>query len=221
MLRKLCLACLLAGLVATSAYSGVVQPTQTSLYDLFPKQNQGENGIYLQYLSPDGSYTNLVCLGDYVFGTIGTMWNLPNALRSPHYPESIHAHPTAVTQCGYDRDSVIRVTLNGNYGIVRVTGLAQTASWGYVRYYIYKGAQNYNRPIWEQWNTGSFDLLVPYNAGDELFFVTDAGGADFNDWANWRSVKFQAVSQAVPEIPATTLAFIGTGLGCLVRRRRL
>lgn len=214
MVRRLCLAFLLAGLAVTSAWSGVVQPTETRLYDLFPRQNQGENGIYLQYRSANGSYTNLVNLGDYIFGTIGTLWNLPNAVRPGHYPESIHAHPTAVTQCGYDRDPVIRVVLNGNYGLVKVTGSAQTASWGDVRYYIYKGAQNYNQPIWQQWNSGSFDLLVAYTEGEELFFATDSGSTDYNDHADWCSVRFQAV----PE-PAT-LAFIGTGIGWLILRRR-
>lgn len=199
---------------AVSAQAGVVQPIETKLYDLFPKQQQGENGIYLQYLSPNGSYTDLVCLGDYVFGTLGTPWNLPAIYRSPYYPESLLAHPTAVTQCGADRDPVIRITLDGGYGAVRVTGSAQTASWGDVRYYIYKGAANYSLPIWNAMGGGSFDLLIDYSDGEELFFATDALGADHNDWANWCAVRFQAVPEP------SCFAVIAAGLGAILMRRR-
>jgi hypothetical protein len=213
-MKSFCLAVLLAGFIITSAWSGVVQPTQTSLYDLFPKQNQGENGIYLQYLSPNEGYVNLTNSGDYGFVTLGTPWNIPLIVRPGHFANSIHAHPSAYTQCGADRDAVIRIILDGGYGAVRLTGSAQTASDGEVRYYIYKGAENYSQPIWEQWNSGSFDLTLEYNDGDELFLAVDAGNHDINDWANWVDVRFQAVPEP------TTLTFIGTGLGWLVLRIR-
>jgi len=214
-LKRIAALVLVLAWAAVSAQAGVVQPVETALYDLFPKQQQGENGIYLQYLSPDGSYTDLVCIGDYVFGTPGTPWNLPAVYRSPYYSESLLAHPTAVTQCGADRDPVIRVTLDGGYGSVRVTGSAQTASWGDVRYYIYKGAANYSQPIWNAQGGGSFDLSIGYSDGEELFFATDACGADYNDWANWCSVRFQAVPEP------SSFAALGASLcAVLVRRRR-
>lgn len=213
MRRKISLVLFLIGVAAVVCRADVVQLTETNLYDLFPQQNQGENGIYLQYRSADGSYTDLVNLQDYCFGTLGTNWNLPLIKRSSHYPDSIHAHPTAVNAQGYDRDAIIRIVLNGNYGYVRVVGSTQTASSGDVRYYIYKGAENYNQPIWQQWGNGSFDLLIAYTEGEELFFATDAGETDHYDWANWRSVRFQAVPEP------TTIGLAGIYLGLLMFRR--
>ncbi|MGQ9455252.1 MAG: PEP-CTERM sorting domain-containing protein [Armatimonadota bacterium] len=222
-MKKLGLAGLLTSLVMTSAWGGVVQPTPTNLYDLFPQKNQGENGIYLQRLSPtNGLYEYLTYLDDYRFGTPGATWNIPAAVKPGNYgPGSIQVHPTAKIQMGHDYDVIIRVTLNGNYGAVRVTGYTQSTSPGDVRYYIYKGYQNYNQPIWEHWEYTSnrpfnFDLTVPYTENEQLFFAADSGGADYYDHANWCFVQFQAV----PEPTTLALTFIGTGLVGLTLRRR-
>ena len=156
-----------------------------------PKNTNGENGVNLQYLS-NGVYQDLQYYVDYAFS-----FQFPNSpfripVISGYFPygvsnpplstDTITAHPSAIVQCQGEADPVIRVTVPGDGGEVRVTGTAGVQM-GSVRFYIYKGADQYNSPIWSANNGGSFDFIVEYKAGDQIFFVDDADANDVNDWA--------------------------------------
>ena len=173
----------------------LIQSTQTQLFDFFPKTVNGQNGINLQYRSVDGSYTNLTNNGDFSFVTIGTSYNIPSIML--HSPNDIFIHPStgSSTGSGDDLDPVICVTLNGDFGKVHVSGQVytdgSTISDG-IRYYIYKGANNYDSPIWETSNNnGSIDLTVPYVNGEKLYFAADAGPTDYRDWGYFKNISFQ------------------------------
>ncbi|MFH1724500.1 MAG: MopE-related protein, partial [Elusimicrobiota bacterium] len=110
---------------------------------------------------------------------------------------AIQAHPGAVTQGGYDRDAVIRVTLDGGFDQVRVQGQGAKTN-GSMRFYIYKGEDGYDAPLWEAWEGGAFDLTIPYSDGDYLYFAVDAGPNDINDWSYWEDIRFQGLGQGEP-----------------------
>ena len=106
-------------------------------------------------------------------------------------PQGINTHPTAISQVGLEADTIIRITIPGEGGIVQVNGSAGEDQ-GNVRFYIFKGEENYNNPLWSSWDGGVFNLSVPYSSGDQLFFATDAGGNDVNDWAYWSGIQLFA-----------------------------
>ncbi|MEK7674817.1 MAG: LamG-like jellyroll fold domain-containing protein [Verrucomicrobiota bacterium] len=170
----------------------LVSGTETRLVDYFPKTSQGEHGIFLQYLRSDGTYENLINTGDYAFTTPGMPWNIPRVEVSDFNSGSIYVNPSAVVQVGAERDAIMRVTLWGDYGRVRVRGHAEKTG-GSMRFYVYQGAGNYAAPLWQAWDGGAFDLTVPYLEGDQLFFAVDAGPNDVNDWAFWRDIRFQGL----------------------------
>ena len=171
----------------------LIQTSETKMTDFFPKSAQGENGIYLQSRDENSTYYNLDYFGDYTFKTTGTPWNLPLVMIGDKANEIIKADPSALNQVGFERDSVIRTTLNGDFGWVRVTGSTQMDTKGSARFYIYKGEDGYSSPLWEATpgvTPVSFDLIIPYTEGDELFFSVDAGANDIDDWAIWKNIHF-------------------------------
>ncbi|MBI2833262.1 MAG: hypothetical protein HYX76_02415 [Acidobacteria bacterium] len=167
--------------------AGIVEGIETRLVDFFPKTTNGENGIFLQYRAADGSYANLPNARDYEFRIPRlNQWDLPAILVNDFVYNDVFAHPTALNQCNIEADAVIRVSLNADFGVVEVSGRAWVGSEAIVRHYIYKGAGNYNAPIWQTWSPDErFGLVIPYAAGEELFFATDSGDDDINDWAHW------------------------------------
>jgi len=213
---------LLTFVICASVQAQIVQTSQTRLVDFFPRTQQGENGIYLQSRGPAGEYYDLTNVADYGFLTIGTQWNLPDLGVVSFDNGEISAHPAHTLAVGVDRDPVMRVTLNGNFGSVRITGNAYTANVGEVRYYIYKGENGYNTPIWQSMGAGSFDFVLSYIAGEQIFFATDAGSSDGGDWARWTDIRFQGqVPEVVPE-PSSALVLGSSLFGLIpVLRRRI
>ena len=180
----------------------LIQSTETRLVDFFPKTTQGENGIYLQR-AQNGTYSNLDNFGDFTFKTTDTAWNLPIVILGDKAGnkdnEIIQAEPSTA------ENSAIRVTLNGDYGLVHVTGSAQmTKASGSARFFIYKGEYGYTEPLWQATlsglNSDSFDLSIPYTEGEQLFFSIDANGPDTDDWAAWNQIRFIAASDSVSPV---------------------
>jgi PKD repeat protein len=169
-----------------------VNAQSTQVFDVranFPHVASGENGVYVQILS-NGGYSDLPNVADSYFEIWDNGFPVPQIAGYTYYsstpsPNTILAHPSAITQCGLEADAIIRVTIPGIGGQVRVTGNGGMESGGSVRFYIYKGADQYNNPIWEAWNGGSFDFTIPYTSGEQIFFATDAGPDDYSDWAEW------------------------------------
>ena len=186
--------------IATAATPPLIQLTETKLADYFPQTTQGENGIRLQYINEGGDYVDMQNSGNYAFNVPGyNEWNLPLICVIDALTNDVHAHPTAVNQCGLEADDVIRVTLTGSYGTVCVFGRAWNANFGSCRFYIYKGAANRGVPLWEatlELASQTFCLYVPYTEGEDLFFVTDSGDEDEDDHAHW-DIRFQGSSGKV------------------------
>lgn len=221
--------CLAAAIIAAAlviappftaaADASLVQSSGTRLVDFFPKDANGENGIMLQALLPGGAYGDLTHSGDYLFNTPGAPWSIPMISLNNQATQDIYVHPSAVSQVGAEKDPVIGVTLDGSFPEVRITGRAQAAN-GYHRYYIYTGAAGYAAPLWETWNSGTFDITLSYVDGDQVFFGVDAGSSDVNDWGHWYEIGFQGVGTPVPE--PCSLFVVSLGLGSVlakVRRR--
>ena len=172
-----------------SEAAGIAETDAGSVFDVyanFPRTTNGENGIFLQYLSA-GAYISLPYVQDYQFGIMSTdgRFLVPHVTRGS---TNIYAHPSAVIQCGREADTVIRVTIPGSGGQVRVTGIAGV-DLGSINFYIYKGADQYSSPLWSGYNGGAFDFSVSYSSGDQLFFAVDAGSNDINDWSWWRDIQ--------------------------------
>lgn len=204
---------------ATAAQAITVSTAPSDVWTLFPKDAQGENGIWLQ--SRDGgtsTYRTLSHAGDYAWNTTGAAWGLPAITRTATAGK-ITADPAAFNQVGHYRDTAIRVLLEGPIGEVQVTGSTGCDSWGDVYFYIYMGEDNWDDPLWQGGRNQAFNLLVPCTSGDEIFFSVYAGAADMNDWARWYNLTVTG-TQIIPE--PVTLAGIGLGIAALagyVRRR--
>lgn len=179
--------------------------------DYFPRKLSGEHGIYAQYRGTDGLYVDLAYEQDYMFITPNVPFLVPRVGVTDFAAGLVHAHPSAVIQVGYKRDAIVRVTLHGASGAVRVTGegirLAGASS---MRFYIYKGAGAYSAPLWQAWDGGAFDLVVPYADGEELFFATDAGPNDINDWSYWRGIVLEGADTPPNQPPVATDQSVAT-----------
>ncbi|MCD4830577.1 MAG: PEP-CTERM sorting domain-containing protein [Anaerohalosphaeraceae bacterium] len=202
--------------VAVSSYAVVITTSVADLWQLFPKDTQGENGIQLQYRT--GSiYTDLTYFDDYSWKTPSTMWNLPYVIKDAAVTGKISAVPSAVTQVGCDRDPLMRVRLDGTLNQVRVTGTAAMENSGSVTFYIYKGSASYGSPLWSAILSGVsstvFDFVVDFTPTEELFFAVDAGSTDYCDHNSWYDIQLTGI----PE-PATLALFVLGGL--LLGRKR-
>jgi PEP-CTERM motif len=203
----------------TSSYAVIVTTSVADLWELFPKDTQGENGIQLQYRT--GSvYTDLTYFVDYSWETPGTSWNNPKVSKHTGVTGKICSNPSAVTQVGYDRDPLMRVRLDGALDQVRVTGTAameNTSGSSSATFYVFKGSANYGSPLWSSTlsnlSSVAFDFVVDFTATEELFFAIDAGANDYYDHTAWYDIQLTGV----PE-PGTVLLF-GLG-GMLLRKRR-
>jgi PKD repeat protein len=208
------------GLIMIGVVSILHQPVNadsSGVFDLranFPKNNQGENGIYLEGLE-GSSYFRLINYGDYSFSYPDTPWDGPAigcwewGNDDPNKPvwDKIGAHPAGIPPFHKNADAIIRVIIPGDGGLVRVKGVAGTVrNYGNVRFYIYKGADQYNTPLWSAIQAGTFDFTIPYASGDEIFFATDAITNGYDDWAYWDSA--QLITSTVANSPPV-LAPIG------------
>ena len=188
-----------------------------SVFDKFPVTLNGENGIWLQ--SRDGArYENLIYispLGNYCFGKESTVKYKPKPLITrvvlpdasqtgippntpfPTIPETIYAFPSAITTTGYDRDAVIRITIPGNGGYVRISGDACREGSGNVQFYVYKGESQYNQPLWQASNCGKFNLTFVYTEKDQVFFGVRAVGDDSHDRTHWKYLQLETLPAIV------------------------
>ena len=139
----------LAVVLVARPISAIEITTDTvALWDLFPQNTQGENGIRLQHRAVGSTdYTDLSYRWDYAWFTLGVPFNVPDIYRDE--VGKILAHPSAVNQCWFDRDSAIQVQLEGALSYVHITGTAimRPGGSGSVWFYIYKGADNWDSPL--------------------------------------------------------------------------
>ncbi len=172
-----------------------------SLFDKFPVTQNGENGIWLQSRDSAG-YTNLEYLkknGNYWFGIpsapkakpVITRGVNPNLDQIPFDPEGIYAFPSAVNITGYDRDAVIRVTIPGSGGFVHLSGEACREGSGDVRFFVYKGEDQYSQPLWQVPNCGTVNLTIPYAEKDQVFFGVSAYSDDTNTKTRWKYLQLE------------------------------
>jgi len=218
----------------------------------FPEHIQGENGIFFQYRS-GSSYVDLINFNpfgepkpvnplDYVFIN-------PDLTDQDHFPvilaydynnpvpsmNQISAAPSCTPRNNIYADAVVRIIIPDNGGQVHITGLCGVRPnpplvppEGNVYFTIYKGAGNYNSPIWSTWNSGSIDITIPYSKGEEIFFATNPGSDAClgNDLAYWGDLKLVTEDQSIPApefpslaLPATMIiGFLGVVL--LIQRTR-
>lgn len=217
-----CLVVLLSVVLASPARAVPITSTPASVWELFPKTQQGENGIRAQGRDGGSStYYDLTWTADYTFKSVGAAWELPKVWRGGSISNQVFvAEPADDSGGSFDRDIIIRALLSGAQPEVRVTGRSGTDSSTSMTFYIYKGAGNWNAPIWQAGPNVSFDLTTPFVSGDELFFGVDAGASCVNDWGRWYDLTLTGVG----DLPPTTvpepagLALVGLALLCLRRR---
>lgn len=172
----------------------IIQGNMTRLIDFAPKTINGENGVYYLLKYTDGNYSELPYLSDYTFGVPNTsIPGIPGIRYVNSETETIYAHPGAIYGMGIEADIVIAVTLNESYKDLHLTGDAGKDN-GHMRFYIYKGENNFNTPLWESWDSGHFDLTIPYSEGEKLYFAVDAGDDDYYDWSYWNDIHFNEES---------------------------
>lgn len=189
-----------AVLLCASVASGVnVTRTPAFLYDLFPQNTQGSNGIWLQYRqSGTSTYTDLSYAGDYTWNYPNAHFNLPFLIRSATAGRIV-AEPYYV---GVILDPVMRVQVDSKFSRIHVQGTA-AKSQGTVTWYIYKGATNWGAPLWQSTGPASFDFEVDCAPGEELFFAINAGGSDADDHSYWQDIRLTAVAFPITPTPTS------------------
>ncbi|MCX6689795.1 MAG: serine/threonine-protein kinase [Methanoregula sp.] len=197
-----------------------------TLFDKMPKYNNGENSILLQARNGN-TYTDLLYLpdvGDYWFGTTSTFRHKPSITRgvlpgnNPYDKLAIHAFPSAVIQTGFKADSVIRVTIPGNGKFVKIsgqTGFEGKSTVSHYRFYIYKGADQFNSPLWESGGGDNFNFNVPYSANDQLFFAVEALDSDDEMGPKWKSVVLETYTDQPPAGNSGSTTAVATPMSTL------
>ena len=198
--------------LAPHARAAVVLPTPLKIWDMFPRNTQGENGIFLQRRDLGTSnYEDLVNSADYQWSTPGTNFEIPIIFQDVN--PLIFAHPSSVNGTGFDRDTAMSIELDGDaFSAIHLTGHTTTGAAPTVGFYIYMGANNYNAPIFQSGPFADIDLIIPYTPGDRLYFSTTAIGTDVDAWAKWDDLQIVGV----PE-PASAMLTVAAGL--LLARR--
>jgi hypothetical protein len=169
------------------------------LYDLFPQNTQGSNGIRLQYRQGGTStYTDMNYAADYTWNYPNAHYNLPFLIRSATAGR-ILAEPYYVSTI---LDPVLRVQVNSKFSRIRVQGTAGKTQ-GIVVWYIYKGATNWAAPLWQSGSPASFDFEVDCAPGEELFFAINAGTSDASDHSYWQDIRLTAVAFPITPAPAS------------------
>lgn len=176
---------------ATLALPPVVQSYETRILDYFPKNANGQYDITLQARDrTGGTYYDMDYMNDYRFAYTPHIYDVPAVNITDFEAEDMFAHPENT------KDAIIKVTLNGDYGQIVINGTTRMTGAGSARFYIYKGAANWNSPLWQANNDSTINALqVNYTNGEELFFGTDSLGNDMSDWAVWRGMHIQGVQQ--------------------------
>lgn len=192
-------------IIYDNSSSTIIQNNVTKLTDYLPNIVNGEKGVTFQTRDQYGIYKNMIKVdkdvdaGSHIYwGTDNPYYYLPSIVNIDAANEEFLAHPSAINGAGANLDNVTCVKLNGNYGKVNVSGTASLDnSNGSVIFYIYKGKDNYDKPLWKSIDGGNFNLDIPYNEGDELYFAVNANGKDLYDWAIWKKVRFQSKSDTI------------------------
>ncbi|MBN1195578.1 MAG: toll/interleukin-1 receptor domain-containing protein [Methanomicrobiaceae archaeon] len=186
-----------------------------TLFDMMPKSINGENSIYLQS-RVDNNYKNLIYLsnrGESWFGTPGTFKVKPVITKGP-FPDgtpydklAIFSFPSAIIQTGFKADSVIRVTIPGNGGLVNISGQTAVDGMGsgvsHYRFYIYKGEDQFSKPLWESEGNGNFHFQEKYLANDQVFFAVEALDSDDELAPKWKYVVLETYSEQSSATPAS------------------
>lgn len=192
-MKKIIVVCLLSFLsillAKNQCLSVVITDDNISVYDKLPKNTQGKNGIRLQFRSlHSNEYTDLKYNKDYSWITA----NVPNVPEIGRYGQDvIWAHPSAVNQCLYNRDSIIRVQIENDAEELIISGKTVTGSSTSLTFYIYKGEGGYNNPIWIGGPGEQFNITTEISVNEEIFFAVSAGSNDINDWAKWKDLLLQ------------------------------
>jgi len=196
--------CAAVAFMASAAHAVIVTNTPSQICYLIPTNIQGSNGIRLQYRAVGTSdYTDLTSFGGVsdLWGTPGTAYNIPSVgLVSPG---KWRVHPSAVTFAGFDRDTLIRVKIEGSVTSIKIEGGFGSDSSLNCWFYIYKGAGNWASPLWSSDPGGTFSFTTSCQDGDELFFATNAKGNDNNDWAFYQDVTITGLAFQQPIAPPT------------------
>lgn len=154
-----------------------------------PALGQGQNGITCEmHNTVTGVSTPLTWLffsgssgGYQCWGAPRLAFNVPQIYAMPT-GKRIWAHPNV------NLEAVIRVTLNGEGGPMRVTGAAGSDASLSITFTIYRN--DYAHPIWTGGVGAAINLELNFTPGEQLLFVTNSGSAAEEDWAWWGNVQF-------------------------------
>jgi hypothetical protein len=190
--------------------------TQAYVFDVrqnFPLHTQGEHGIFVQ-LRDGPNFVNLINYNPFIpdYTDNAAIFVNPDLTDGDHFPtilgyeynafptpslNQISAAPSCTPRSNINADAVIRITIPGKGGKVRITGSCGVTPntpnppIGDVYFSIYKGENNYNSPLWSSLGSNTIDIETHYKRGDQLFFATN-GGTDAclgNDLAYWKDLK--------------------------------
>ena len=74
---------------------------------------------------------------------------------------------------------------------MRISGDACREGAGNVRFYVYKGENQYNQPLWQITNCGKFNITVKYAEKEQIFFGVAAEGDDSYARTRWKLLELE------------------------------
>lgn len=151
-----------------------------------PALGQGQNGITCEmHDTVTGATSPLTWLnyaGAYqTWGAARIAFNVPQIYAMPNQ-QRVWAHPNT------NLEAVIRVTLSGDAGPMRVTGATGSDASASIVFTIYRN--DFAHPIWTGGVGATIDVSLSFTPGEQLLLVTNAGASAVEDWAWWGNVKF-------------------------------
>lgn len=183
-----------------------------NLWEIFPKNSQGENGVYANAYNLDTSiFRNLTYITDYVFGTPeNSNWNIPY-IASPrdNYPWII-THPLGTEFNGQEQTILLLSSPYGQVLIDRIQGQINPNDGGYVSFSIVgsnltgQSIELYQQNIGN--NNVSFDI-GPFSQSFQFisFHVDPLGYSHYDTTYYNATIEFRPVP-----IPSTFLLFISS-----------
>lgn len=200
-----CIATLFSSLFFTGSNYGAT----VNLWDIFPKSQQGENGVNLvAYDMVNNQFRYLTYISDYSFGTPGNPWNIPYISRGNE--PWIVTHPLGWELGGQEQTFLLCSSPYGPVYIDKIEGTVDPWDGGDVTFMIV--GSNLSGPSQTLYQTHVQSSTVPFSIGpfsqtfQFLSFHVSPNGYSSNDTTYYQAtITFRPVP-----IPSTFLLFLSS-----------
>jgi hypothetical protein len=175
---SLCLLFTFSGAYAASAES--LPGSSISLINQLPQRTNGDQGIFVEYRLPNDVQDSTISDGDIAFKRLYTIDEENQKIEFSSFFDQKKAN------------SILRLPLQGNLGAIHVSGEAGIDGSNQAFFSIDVEKDGERTPLWEPGNGGgSFDLTIPTQSGESLFFTVKGKDRSPIEGAFWKNIHFE------------------------------